>query len=130
MRCVKLTLPPRARRRWLLMTMRLSIISFAGIVRTLVAVGIESDASMFVARDFAIPRSGTTVSSVGAIARRPCTGASAGMGWAFGPAGVGFALAAARGVVGGPGPGAPGGRGAVAGGGGRAAPRAPPRPPR
>ena len=39
MRCVNETLPPRARLRWLLMTMRLSIMSFAGIVRTLVAVG-------------------------------------------------------------------------------------------
>ena len=36
---VKLTLPPRARRRWLLMTTRLSAISFAGTARTLVAVG-------------------------------------------------------------------------------------------
>src|SRR5690348_13946562 len=44
---VKETFPPRARLRWLLMTMRLSISSFAGTARTLVAVGIESEASMF-----------------------------------------------------------------------------------
>ena len=39
---VKLTLPPRWRARWLLMTMRLSTISLAGTVRTLVAVGTLS----------------------------------------------------------------------------------------
>src|ERR1700759_2489446 len=39
MRWVNETLPPRARRRWLLMTMRLSIISLAGTVRTLVGGG-------------------------------------------------------------------------------------------
>ena len=43
MRWVNETLPPRVRDMWLLMTMRLSIISFAGIVRTLVAVGTEID---------------------------------------------------------------------------------------
>ena len=40
------TLPPRARFKWLLMTVRLSIINFAGIARTEVAVGTESEASM------------------------------------------------------------------------------------
>src|ERR1700761_937461 len=44
---VKETLPPRARLRWLLITMRLSISSFAGMARTLVAVGMVSEASMF-----------------------------------------------------------------------------------
>ncbi len=39
MRWVNDTLPPRERRRWLLITMRLSIMSLAGMVRTLVAVG-------------------------------------------------------------------------------------------
>ena len=39
MRWVKLTLPPRARRRWLLITTRLSASSLAGTARTLVAVG-------------------------------------------------------------------------------------------
>jgi hypothetical protein len=36
------TLPPRPRAKWLLITMRLSIINFAGIARTDVAVGTES----------------------------------------------------------------------------------------
>ena len=48
------------------MTMRLSIISFAGMVRTLVAVGIVSEASMLVASAFAMPRSGVTTSSFAA----------------------------------------------------------------
>src|ERR1035437_6570322 len=38
-RGVKLTLPPRLRRRWLLMTTRLSMSSLAGTTRTLAAVG-------------------------------------------------------------------------------------------
>src|SRR6476469_4308333 len=58
---VKLTLPPRARRRWLLMTTRLSAISLAGTARTLVAVGTASDASMFATTRAAAPRSGATV---------------------------------------------------------------------
>src|ERR687886_616244 len=82
---VKLTLPPRARRRWLLMTMRLSIISFAGMVRTLVAVGIVSDASMFVASVFAMPRSGVTTSSDGLPVGEAGVGASAGIDCCFGP---------------------------------------------
>ena len=48
---------------WLLITIRLSIMSFAGTVRTLVAVGTESDSSMFAARVFGMPRSGVTTSS-------------------------------------------------------------------
>ena len=44
MRWVNETLPPRARARWLLMTMRLSNSSLTGTVRTLVAVGtVEAD---------------------------------------------------------------------------------------
>src|SRR5690606_21188125 len=62
MRCVKLILPPRERDMWLLMTIRLSIISFAGIVRTLVAVGTVSDWSMFAASVLVMPRSGVTLS--------------------------------------------------------------------
>src|SRR3990170_9055175 len=59
--------------------------SFAGIVRTLVAVGIARLRSMFVARLFAIPLSGvTTLSSAGAasgaLAAGLPAGASAGMG--------------------------------------------------
>ena len=48
--------------------MRLSIISFAGIVRTLVAVGTVRLSSMLAARVFGMPLSGTTSSSCGASA--------------------------------------------------------------
>ena len=51
------TLPPRARARWLLMTTRLSHSSFTGMVRTEVAVGTVSDASMFLAVRAGAPRS-------------------------------------------------------------------------
>src|SRR6195952_672702 len=46
-RWVKETLPPRARARWLLMTMRLSQSSLTGTDRTLVAVGTVRLASVF-----------------------------------------------------------------------------------
>src|ERR671929_836079 len=58
MRCVKDTLPPRARARWLLMTIRLSASSLAGTARTLVAVGTVSEAFMFFTTLAAAPRSG------------------------------------------------------------------------
>ena len=45
-RWVKETFPPRARARWLLMTMRLSHSSLTGTERTLVAVGTVRLASM------------------------------------------------------------------------------------
>src|SRR5919106_5667049 len=57
MRWVKLTLPPRPRLRWLLMTMRLSISSLAGTARTLVAVGTWRLVSMLVTTRAAAPRS-------------------------------------------------------------------------
>src|SRR2546423_4047785 len=88
MRCVKEILPPRVRLRWLLMTIRLSIINLAGMARTLVAVGTSSDDDMFFTTAAAAPRS-TWFSS-------PSAGASAG---AFGLAGAGsgaFGLAGAR----------------------------------
>src|SRR3954452_12931210 len=56
-RCVKETLPPRPRRRWLLMTTRLSISSLAGIARTLVAVGTARLASMLETTRAAAPLS-------------------------------------------------------------------------
>ena len=86
MRWVNETLPPRARRRWLLMTIRLSIINLAGTVRTLVAVGMLRLASMLAARVLLTPRSGVTVSSAGAASWPSTTGtlevcgASAGIG--------------------------------------------------
>jgi hypothetical protein len=58
MMCVKLTLPPRLRARWLLMTIRLSMSSLAGTARTDVAVGTASEASMFVTTRALAPRIG------------------------------------------------------------------------
>src|SRR4051794_15954672 len=55
--CVKDTLPPRARDRWLLMTIRLSQSSFTGTERTLVAVGTLSETSMFCTVRAGAPRS-------------------------------------------------------------------------
>src|SRR6478752_324327 len=56
MRWVKETLPPRARARWLLMTVRLSQSSLTGTERTDVAVGTASEASMFWAVRAGAPR--------------------------------------------------------------------------
>src|SRR4051794_13860647 len=65
MRWVKETLPPRARRRWLLTTMRLSTSSLAGTDRTEVAVGTDRLASMFVTTRAEGPRRVVTVESAG-----------------------------------------------------------------
>src|SRR3954453_10016931 len=62
-RWVNETFPPRERRRWLLMTMRLSASSLAGTARTLVAVGSCSDAVMFFAIALPAPRSDFVVSA-------------------------------------------------------------------
>src|SRR6185369_13045631 len=62
MRWVNEILPPRVRLRWLLMTTRLSINSFAGMARTLVAVGTSSDADMFLTTAAAAPRNTRTSS--------------------------------------------------------------------
>jgi hypothetical protein len=88
MRWVKLTFPPRARRRWLLITTRLSAINLAGTARTLVAVGTASDASMFATTRAAAPRSGATVgsdlvgagSSAAALRSALAAGSAAGLG--------------------------------------------------
>ena len=71
-------------RRWLLITMRLSIISFAGMVRTLVAVGHREAASMFAARVLGMPAERDDL-VFARRRRRRCgcglvTGASAGTG--------------------------------------------------
>src|SRR6478609_3698915 len=96
MRCVKLTLPPRERARWLL-----SMSSLAGTARTLVAVGTVSETSMLATTREGAPRRGVTMSSLtGPV---PLTaGMSRGfgvspLGSAFGSAGlaVGAALASA-----------------------------------
>src|SRR6476620_7196082 len=82
MRCVKLTLPPLERARWLLTTTRLSMSSLAGTARTLVAVGTVSETSMLATTREDAPRSGVTTSSLtGPV---PLT---AGMSRGFGAAG-------------------------------------------
>src|SRR4051812_17341555 len=58
MRWVKLTLPPRARARWRLMTVRLSCSSLAGTARTDVAVGTSRLAAMLATMRAAAPFSG------------------------------------------------------------------------
>src|ERR1700757_2450102 len=97
-------LPPRLRLSWLLMTIRLSIISLAGTARTLVAVGTSSDADMFLTTAAAAPRS--TCSS------SPSAGATAA---AFGAAG---AVASPLPAVAGPAAWAGAGGGPAGGGGG------------
>src|SRR3954447_17318167 len=77
---VKDTLPPRARDRWLLITMRLSISSLTGTERTLVAVGTVRLASMFCAVRAGAPRStdrvgSSTASALGAASGSLGTGA-------------------------------------------------------
>src|SRR6476620_8532375 len=57
------TLPPRARDRWLLMTIRLSHSSLTGTERTDVAVGTVRLASMFCAVRAGAPRSTVRVGS-------------------------------------------------------------------
>src|SRR3954447_3578283 len=64
------TLPPRPRRRWLLITTRLSMSSLAGITRTLVAVGTVRLASMLETTRAAAPRSGDVVGGGGADGSR------------------------------------------------------------
>jgi hypothetical protein len=100
MRCVKLILPPRVRAMWLLMTMRLSIISFAGIVRTLVAVGTVSDSSMLAARAFVIPRRTVTLSSsAGSAAFSASFAAGLGACAGIGAEAAGFAVVRATGCA-------------------------------
>ena len=67
---VKDTLPPRARARWLLMTIRLSQSSFTGTLRTEVAVGTSSEASMFCTVRAGAPRRTVNVGSSLASAGR------------------------------------------------------------
>src|SRR4051812_19967980 len=67
-RCVKDTLPPRERARWLLMTMRLSASSLAGTARTLVAVGTVSETFMFLTTAADAPRSGDCLPAATGVA--------------------------------------------------------------
>src|ERR1700735_305646 len=90
-RWVNDTLPPRPRRRWLLMTIRLSTSSLAGTARTLVAVGTPRLAVMLATVRAAAPRSLLT-SAPGAA------GGAAGA-WACGAGGDGAAGAGADDVA-------------------------------
>src|SRR6185312_1828925 len=96
MRWVNDTLPPRPRRRWLLMTVRLSISSFAGIARTLVAVGTARLASMLVTTRAAAPFSGFVVAG-SVVATAAGLGAAAGFGAVTG-SGFGAGAGAATGA--------------------------------
>src|SRR5262249_17890268 len=78
------------RRRWLLITMRLSASSFAGTERTLVAVGMVSERSMFFAITAFAPRIDLTLSpsviftgagAVAAGAGRAGAGCAGGRTW-------------------------------------------------
>src|ERR1700742_2525389 len=90
MRWVKEIFPPRPRLRWLLMTMRLSISSLAGMSRTLVAVGTLRLLTMLIAVRAAAPRS-----------RSRCPAGAAGLaaGWGAG-LGAGVAACGAGGAAG------------------------------
>ena len=82
---VKETFPPRPRLRLLLITVRLSIINFAGIARTLVAVGTDNEASMLCTTRALTPRIGSRVAAPGVT--------RVGIGLTIGSAGVGVGLA-------------------------------------
>src|SRR3954449_1181054 len=99
MMCVNDTLPPRARARWLLITMRLSINSLTGTDRTLVAVGTARLASMFCAVRAGAPRRTVSFGSSLALAGAGCSGSlgtgRAVVGWAGRASARGLAAAGA-----------------------------------
>src|SRR5687768_13098912 len=97
MMCVKLTLPPRARARWLLMTVRLSQSSLTGTERTDVAVGTVRETSMFCAVRIGAPRRVTSLGASLALAGAAGLG-SRGSGVLVPLAGS-AALACGRGVA-------------------------------
>src|SRR4051812_9298986 len=85
MRWVKLTLPPRARARCRLMTVRLSCSSLAGTARTDVAVGTSRLAAMLATTRAAAPRSGLVGAPSGGGGPAG-SGCDEGDGWAEGVA--------------------------------------------
>src|SRR6185312_13043239 len=100
-RWVKEIFPPRVRLRWLLMTIRLSIISLAGMARTLVAVGTSSDEDMFFTTAAAAPRSICTSSASAAVGAGAGSGGAVGAGaWAGCPLPVVVVVAVCASVVG------------------------------
>src|SRR6478735_6178270 len=108
------TLPPRARARWLLMTVRLSHSSLTGTSRTEVAVGTDSETSMFWAVRIGAPRSTVYVgwSAASAFAG---AGASFGTGLVVPLAGSAALVLSGRGLATGAGAEAAGAAGAAAG---------------
>ncbi|CAB4850796.1 unannotated protein [freshwater metagenome] len=76
-RWVKETLPPRPRARWLLTTIRLSISSFAGMARTLVAVGTPRLLSILATTRADPPLIGVGTTAAG-VAATCATGTAAG----------------------------------------------------
>src|SRR4051812_7123218 len=86
--CVNDTLPPRVRPRWLFKIWRLTSRSFAGTVRTDVAVGTSRLASMLSTTRAGAPRSGCGCSPSRTTGARPL------------PRGAGFAGAGAVAGVG------------------------------
>src|SRR5882757_4524237 len=104
MRWVKEIFPPRARFRWLLMTMRLSKSSFTGTARTDVAVGTSTEAFMFFTTAAAGPRSVTYsgpagASVAGAAFGAAFAGAGAAAGFTGAGAGAGVGAGAATGAA-------------------------------
>ena len=85
MMCVNETFPPRPRFKWLLITIRLSIINFAGMARTLVAVGTLSEPSMLCTTRADTPRIGSSRAAPGVE--------TTGAGFLIGSAGVGVGFA-------------------------------------
>src|SRR5690348_7454773 len=102
MRWVNDTLPPRARARWLLITIRLSMSSLTGTERTLVAVGTARLASMFCAVRAGAPRRTVCFgasSTFGFSAGSGSFGTGGVVRWAGGAAFAGGALLCAAGVA-------------------------------
>src|SRR3954447_15920695 len=98
MRWVNDTLPPRARARWLLITVRLSQRSLTGRSRTEVAVGTVSETSMFWAVRIGAPRSTVYVGSSAARVLAG-TGASFGTGLLVPLAGSAALVLSGRGLA-------------------------------
>src|SRR5436305_9927099 len=101
MRWVKLTLPPRPRSRWLLITMRLSASSLAGTARTLVAVGTVSDSSMLATMRAAIPRRTVVFAPAGTCGAFAAGATVATFGAAVAPLGAAAGAVAGGAVAGG-----------------------------
>ncbi len=102
MRCVNETLPPIVRARWALIIVRWSMTSFIGTARTLVAVGISSEMSMFFAVRRGAPRNASFVGrSVTGAGRFEKLGGCAGRyAWLFDRSGVAVAVSTREGATG------------------------------